>query len=89
MAILTHNLTQNGKLPYENNGADLLVLVDFSEQKGPERVGNSHLEAPTTAHNPEVAGSNPVPATRKTAVFDKKAAVFVIISGNLFLHPFG
>ena len=30
------------------------------------------------AHNPEVAGSNPVPATRKTAVFITKAAVFVI-----------
>ena len=29
------------------------------------------------AHNPEVVGSGPIPATRKTAVFDAKAAVFI------------
>ena len=29
------------------------------------------------AHNPEVGGSSPPPATRKTAVFHKKAAVFI------------
>ena len=33
-------------------------------------------------HNPEVAGSSPAPATIKTAVFDKKTAVFLTFWGH-------
>lgn len=42
-----------------------------------ESAGKSQTALWSAAHNPEVAGSSPVPATRETAVFDEKAAVFI------------
>ena len=38
----------------------------FQAQKGPESTAPKRMEKPTAAHNPEVVGSSPAPATTKT-----------------------
>ena len=51
-------------------------LYKLNEYRGVEQL------VARRAHNPEVVGSNPSPATSKTACFDEKQAVLIIFQGN-------
>lgn len=63
--FLTHTLTHTRKYT-EMSGQD--EGVNHSEKHGHESVKSSQkrpAETPDAAHNPEVVGSNPSPATTK------------------------
>lgn len=65
MADLTHILTQNGKGLGGIGGADSAGDHRAWGKKGPESTAKQQLEPFIVAHNPEVVGSNPTPATKK------------------------
>ena len=48
----------------------------FQAQKGSESTAPQRMEKPTAAHNPEVVGSSPAPATTKTPLSSRKAVFF-------------
>ena len=48
----------------------------FRALKGPESTAPQRMEKPTAAHNPEVVGSSPAPATTKTPLSSRKAVFF-------------
>ena len=48
----------------------------FQVQKGPESAAAQRMEKPTAAHNPEVVGSSPAPATTKAPLSSRKAVLF-------------
>ena len=58
----------------------------FQVQKGPESAAAQRMEKPTAAHNPEVVGSSPAPATTKTPLSSRKA-VFFFAFCNFFGRP--
>ena len=61
----THNLTQNRKKSSGDNGAKRLGAHFTPGRKAPETAGNIQTIPQSAAHNPEVAGSSPVSATKK------------------------
>ena len=61
-AGLTHILTHNRKNSCGADGAQLSKQRLFLHQTSPESVRKVQSASLTAAHNPEVAGSNPVPA---------------------------
>ena len=63
-AGLTHILTQNRKNLCGADGAYLSKQRPFLCQTRPESARKVQSASLTVAHNPEVAGSNPVPATK-------------------------
>ena len=48
----------------------------FQVSKGLETLVPQRTEKPTAAHNPEVVGSSPAPATTKTPLSSRKAVFF-------------
>ena len=48
----------------------------FRALKGPESTAPQRMEKSVTAHNPEVVGSSPAPATTKTPLSGRKAVFF-------------
>ena len=48
----------------------------FQVSKGLETLVPQRMEKPTAAHNPEVVGSSPAPATTKTPLSSRKAVFF-------------
>ena len=84
---LTQILTQNGKGAGGSGGGNKTGKHPTPEQKRPKSSEKPPPAPLAAAHNPKVVGSNPAPATRKTAVSNVKAAVFVIFSGDSFLRP--
>ena len=48
----------------------------FWASKCLESTATQRMEKPTAAHNPEVAGSSPVPATTKAPLSSRKAVLF-------------
>ena len=48
----------------------------FQVSKGLETLVPQRTEKPTAAHNPEVVGSSPAPATTKTPLSSRKAVLF-------------
>ena len=51
-------------------------LGRFQGLKDPESTAAQRMEKPTAAHNPEVVGSSPAPATTKTPLSSRKAVFF-------------
>ena len=49
----------------------------FRALKGPESTAPQRMEKPTAAHNPEVVGSSPAPATTKPSDFARNQTVFL------------
>ena len=64
-AGLTHILTQNGKKLCGADEAYLSKQRRFLRQTCPESARKVRSASLTAAHNPEVAGSNPVPPTKE------------------------
>ena len=58
----------------------------FRALKGPESTAVKRMEKSTAAHNPEVVGSSPAPATIKTPLSSRKA-VFFFHFCNFFGRP--
>ena len=58
----------------------------FHARKGPESTVPQRMEKPAAAHNPEVVGSSPAPATTKTPLSSRKA-VFFFAFCNFFGRP--
>ena len=49
----------------------------FRASKGLESTAPQRMEKPTAAHNPEVVGSSPAPATTKPSDFTRNQTVFL------------
>ena len=58
----------------------------FRALKGPESTAPQRMEKSVTAHNPEVVGSSPAPATIKTPLSSRKAVLFFHFC-NFFGRP--
>ena len=84
---VTQVLTQNGKGAGGISGDSSAGKHPTPEQTRPKSAKKPPPAPLAAAHNPKVVGSNPAPATIKTAVFTSKAAVFIIFSVNSILGP--
>ena len=74
---LTQNLTQNRK---NWGGAESTQPPGFGlfrVTKPPENVEPQRMEKPTAAHNPEVGGSSPPPATRNPLESGDSSGLFL------------
>ena len=60
----------------------------FRALKGPESTAPQRMEKPTAAHNPEVVGSSPAPATTKSPLSSRKAVIFSAFLQLLWTSPF-
>ena len=58
----------------------------FQVSKGLETLVPQRMEKPTAAHNPEVVGSSPAPATTKAPLSSRKAVLFFHFC-NFFGRP--
>ena len=61
-------------------------LGRFQGLKDPESTAAQRMEKPTAAHNPEVVGSSPAPATIKAPLSSRKAVLFFHFC-NFFGRP--
>ena len=55
-------------------------FLPFQAQKGPETVVPQRMEKPTAAHNPEVGGSSPPPATRNPLESPDFSGLFLFLA---------
>ena len=78
--ILTQNLTQNRK---NWGGAESTQPPGFGlfrVTKLPENVEPQQMDKPTAAHNPEVGGSSPPPATRNPLESPDFSGLFLFLA---------
>ena len=85
---MTQNLTQNRK---NWGGVEITqppVFGLFQVTKRSETIEAQWMDKPIAAHNPEVVGSSPTPATIKSPLFSRKAVISFSFR-NFFRHsPF-
>ena len=60
----------------------------FRALKGPESTAVKRMEKSTAAHNPEVVGSSPAPATTKAPLSSRKAVLFSALLQLVGTSPF-
>ena len=79
---MTQNLTQNRK---NWGGVEITqppVFGLFQVTKRSETIEAQWMDKPIAAHNPEVVGSSPTPATIKPSDFERNQTVFSISSSK-------
>ena len=84
---MTQTLTHTGSGLDGTNGAKRAKQYTYSQQKGCKSPQRTRNRIQTAAHNPEVGGSSPPPATIKSLEIKRFQGFFVFSTEKVWIEP--